>query len=260
MFRLTREVRFAVNEEPDGQLAHPPTNSFAGFPSLTGMGHHFSLEGTVIGTPDPQSGCILNIKEIDRAVRQRAIPLTADFLRSGHRNPPELLLRIHESLRHAWPGSELHALRLRLTPYLSCQILTQELPMIRLSQQFEFSASHRLHNPKLNDQENRQLFGKCNNPNGHGHNYLLEVTLSGPTTGRLPIPDFERIVSTNVIDPFDHKNLNVEIPQFKDLIPSVENIAMVIFRILKTPFEKAGTKLAAVTVWETTKTWCEYSE
>jgi 6-pyruvoyltetrahydropterin/6-carboxytetrahydropterin synthase len=132
--------------------------------------------------------------------------------------------------------------------------------MVRLSQKFEFSASHRLHNPKFTDEQNRALFGKCNNPHGHGHNYVLEVTLANPAATQLEIPAFERIVSATVIDPFDHKNLNIEIPQFRDLIPSVENIAMVIYRLLKSPLEKAGAKLAAVTVWETSKTWCEYSE
>ena len=132
--------------------------------------------------------------------------------------------------------------------------------MVRLSQKFEFSASHRLHNPQLSEEENRRLFGKCNNPNGHGHNYVLEVTLSAPATTQLQVPDFERIVSDTIIEPFDHKNLNTELPQFRELIPSVENIAMVIYRLLKNPVEKSGAKLAAVTVWETSKTWCEYSE
>ena len=93
MFRLTREVRFAINDPPDDQLNTPPTNSFAGYPTLTGLGQYFTLEATVEGTPDPQSGCVLNIKDIDQAVRHRAIPLTADFLRSGRRNPAELLSR-----------------------------------------------------------------------------------------------------------------------------------------------------------------------
>jgi 6-pyruvoyltetrahydropterin/6-carboxytetrahydropterin synthase len=260
MFRLTREVRFAINDPPDDQLFAPPTNSFAGFPTLTGLGHYFSLEATVTGNPDPSSGCILNIKDIDQAVRHRAIPFTADFLRSGRRNPPELLRKLHDLLKSAWPSSELYALRLRLTPFLSYQIFSREHPMVRLSQKFEFSASHRLHNPKLSEEENRRLFGKCNNPNGHGHNYVLEVTLASPKQDSLSLPTIERIVSDSVIEPLDHKNLNQEIPQFKTLIPSVENIAMVIYKMLKSPLSGAGAELKAVTVWETTKTWCEFSE
>ena len=260
MFRLSREVRFAVNDNDADQLSAGPTNSFGGFPSLTGLGHYFSLDATVAGHPDPETGCVLNIKEIDQMIRQRGIPLTADYLRSGRRDPADLLRQLFQTLQHAWPGSELQSLRLRLTPFLSFQLFAREHPMVRLSQKFEFSASHRLHNPKLTDEQNRALFGKCNNPHGHGHNYVLEVTLAGPAAGQLQIPAFERIVSTAVIDPFDHKNLNVEVSQFRELIPSVENIAMVIYKILKSPLEKAGAKLAAVTAWETSKTWCEYSE
>ncbi|MGA3065288.1 MAG: 6-carboxytetrahydropterin synthase [Tepidisphaeraceae bacterium] len=260
MFLLSREVRFAVNDNDDAQLSAGPTNSFGGFPSLTGLGHYFSLEAAIAGEPDRETGCLLNIKQIDQMVRQRGIPLTADFLRRGQRDPAELLRSLYLTLQSAWPGSELRSLRLRLSPFISFQILSTEHPMVRLSRKFEFSASHRLHNPKLSEEQNRALFGKCNNPNGHGHNYVLEVTLAVQAPRPLEIPAVERIVSTTVIDPFDHKNLNVEIAQFKELIPSVENIAMVIHRMLKTPLETAGAKLAAVTVWETSKTWCEYSE
>jgi 6-pyruvoyltetrahydropterin/6-carboxytetrahydropterin synthase len=136
--------------------------------------------------------------------------------------------------------------------------------MLRLSQKFEFSASHRLFRADCDDAENRRLFGKCSNPNGHGHNYELQVTLAGDSqrvSGILAtLPDFERIVGETIIERFDHKNLNVDVPEFADLIPSVENIARVIYRLLRPRFIDAGAKLAAVTVWETPKTWCEYSE
>jgi 6-pyruvoyltetrahydropterin/6-carboxytetrahydropterin synthase len=135
--------------------------------------------------------------------------------------------------------------------------------MVRLSQKFEFSATHRLHNPALSDDENCRTYGKCNNPHGHGHNYEVQVTLAGTPgkTGLLvDVPAFERIVATTVIDRFDHKNLNVELAEFRDVIPSVENIASTIFKLLKPPFTDMGAKLASVTVWETPKTWCEYSE
>ena len=136
--------------------------------------------------------------------------------------------------------------------------------MIRLTRQYGFSASHRLHSPRLSDEENRQSFGKCNNPAGHGHNYEVQVTLAAPDTpspGLLAkLPQFESTVGRVVIDRFDHKNLNEEVDEFRELIPTVENIAMVIFRLLKPHLAQPGTKLAAVTVWETPKTWCEYSE
>jgi 6-pyruvoyltetrahydropterin/6-carboxytetrahydropterin synthase len=159
-------------------------------------------------------------------------------------------------LKEAWPGASLEAIALSLSPYQSWQVFAKEPQMIRLSQKFEFSASHRLHNPSLSDAVNADTYGKCNNPNGHGHNYELQVTLRSAGEA-IDVPGFERTVSDTVIARFDHKNLNVELPEFRDLIPTVENIAMTIFRLLKSKF--AG-KLASVTVWETPKTWCEYSE
>ena len=137
--------------------------------------------------------------------------------------------------------------------------------MVRLSQKFEFSASHRLHNPSLSEADNRAAFGKCNNPHGHGHNYELQVTLVGQPDVNgviVEVPSFERVVSETVIQRFDHKHLNVEVPEFATgkLNPSVENIAMVIYRLLKPKVDDSRAKLASVTVWETPKTWCEYSE
>src|SRR5205823_184271 len=128
---------------------------------------------------------------------------------------------------------------------------------------FEFSASHRLHNPALSDPENRRVFGKCNNPIGHGHNYELQVTLVGTPDADgvlVEVPGFERVVAETVIDRFDHKHLNAEVPEFRELIPSVENIARVIYGLLAPKLKSDRTRLKSVTVWETPKTWCEYSE
>lgn len=131
--------------------------------------------------------------------------------------------------------------------------------MIRLTQKFEFSASHRLHNPALSDAANRACFGKCNNPAGHGHNYEVQVAISGKpkADGTLVcLPDLERLVASTVIDRFDHKHLNLEVPEFAELNPTVENIARIIFGLLKP----VVANLASITVWETPKTWCEFSE
>ncbi|MDW8262791.1 MAG: 6-carboxytetrahydropterin synthase, partial [Phycisphaerales bacterium] len=147
---------------------------------------------------------------------------------------------------------------------LSLTACRLEQPMFtRLSQKFEFSASHRLHNPSLSDEENRRIFGKCNNPLGHGHNYELQVTIRGRADGSdliAGLPELESIVHESVIARFDHRNLNLEVPEFAQRIPSVENIARVIYEILQPRFSAAGRELASVTVWETPKTWCEYGE
>jgi 6-pyruvoyltetrahydropterin/6-carboxytetrahydropterin synthase len=252
MFRLTREVRFAINETADDQLSHPPSNSYGGYPSLTGFGRYFALQVTLEAPLDSRTGYLRNIKEIDSAVREKIIGKTL--------SPVDIFAK----LRDAWPGAQLHSIQLFLSPFLSLTELASEHGMhTRLSQKFEFSASHRLHNPAFSDEQNRATYGKCNNPTGHGHNYEIEVTLRGqPKSNGLlvDVPAFERIVQQQVIEKLDHKNLNVDVPEFRELIPSVENITKVIYGMLKNRFSDIGAELAAVKVWETPKTSCEYSE
>ena len=264
MFHLTREVRFAVNlggEGDDPQLAHAATNSFGGFPSVTALSIFLAARVTLRGTLDPKTQYLVNIKEIDELLRSNLRSLLR-LIRNEMPPPPVLLSHLNRLCHDRW-GDRLESVALATSPLQQWSFHRSETPMIRLSQKFEFSASHRLHSSALSDEENRKCFGKCNNPAGHGHNYELEVTLVGEpdSTGLLcDIPAFERLVAETVIEPFDHKNLNAEVEQFRDLMPSVENIAMVIFRLLKPRFASTRGKLGSVTVWETPKTWCEYSE
>lgn len=264
MFRLTREVRFAINATPDAQLENRPTNSYAGYPSLTGVGHFFAVQVTLRGSLQEKSSYLRNIKEIDALVRQLGVPLVEALVRFHRVTDGAHIVRpLFEKLRDAWPATCLDGIRFALSPYLAYSILESEYPMVRLSQKFEFSATHRLHNPSLSEEENQKTFGKCNNPHGHGHNYEVQVTIACQASDHgstFNIPAFERLVGTKVIDRFDHKNLNFEVPEFQEIIPSVENIAMVIYRLLKPEFKSGSASLAAVTVWETPKTWCEYSE
>jgi len=267
MFRLTREVRFAINHGPDKQLSGKPTNSYAGFPSMVGLGRFYVLRSSVTGSLNPASQYLVNIKEIDALVREHGIPLVRTAVLTGAaEHPPAFVTRaLFKSLGPLLPtGTTLDAVSLWLSPFLSYSCLATETPMVRLSQKFEFSATHRLHNPELSDEENCRTYGKCNNPHGHGHNYEVQVTLKGKPDNSgvlIEVPAFERIVASTVIDRLDHKNLNVEVPEFREgLIPSVENIAITVYRMLKPRFADAGTQLASVTVWETPKTWCEYAE
>ena len=133
--------------------------------------------------------------------------------------------------------------------------------MVELTQCFEFSASHRLHVAGLSADENRRVFGKCNNPGGHGHNYQVEVTVSGDVSEQtgtvMSLPDFESIVKREVIDRFDHKHLNTDTEDFRSVNPSVENISRRVWELLDGKF--APARLHRVRVWETAKTWAEYS-
>jgi len=123
-----------------------------------------------------------------------------------------------------------------------------------------FNAAHRLHNPKWSDEKNAEVFGVCNNRNFHGHNYDLEVKLTGELdqdTGYLiDLKILKEIIKEEIEDRFDHKNLNLDTEEFKELMPSTENIAFVIHRILA---ERLGSKYeVTVKLWETPRNYVQY--
>jgi 6-pyruvoyltetrahydropterin/6-carboxytetrahydropterin synthase len=131
---------------------------------------------------------------------------------------------------------------------------------VELGRRYRFSASHRLHTAHLNEEENNRVFGKCSNPYGHGHNYVVEVSVSGdvdPATGMLAnLGDLDAFVQSQVLDEFDHKSLNEDVPAFRDRVPTTENVCIEIFRRLKS-FPKA--KLERIRVEETGKNSFEYA-
>jgi 6-pyruvoyltetrahydropterin/6-carboxytetrahydropterin synthase len=108
--------------------------------------------------------------------------------------------------------------------------------MVRVTRKVEFSAAHFYHNPNLSAEENRRIFGKCNNPKGHGHNYVLEVTVAGepdPETGMvLDLKELKDILEKEVMERMDHRHLNYEVPELAGKIPTCENIAAVIWTLL----------------------------
>jgi 6-pyruvoyltetrahydropterin/6-carboxytetrahydropterin synthase len=118
--------------------------------------------------------------------------------------------------------------------------------MVYLTRRYRFSAGHRLHNEAFGDEENRRVYGKCNNPNGHGHNYLLEVTVAGeiePATGMVfDLGALDGIVAEHVLEKFDHKNLNLDMDNFRVHVPTTENLCLEIYKLLRTPLESAGRK------------------
>ena len=132
--------------------------------------------------------------------------------------------------------------------------------MVYLTRKAEFSASHYYHNPELSPEENRRIFGKCNNPNGHGHNYLLEVTVKGEVDPRsgfvVDLKELKEILNREVLDAMDHRFLNKEVPEFLDRIPTTENIAIAIWQRLLPKLTKA--KLHHVRVYENPDLFVDY--
>lgn len=123
-----------------------------------------------------------------------------------------------------------------------------------------FNAAHRLYNPKWNDGRNDNIFGKCNNPNFHGHNYELIVKVTGepdPETGYvIDIKLLSDLINREIIDRFDHKNLNLDTMEFRELNPTAENIAIVCFRLLR-PFIDEDKDLQ-IRLYETPRNYVEY--
>ena len=133
--------------------------------------------------------------------------------------------------------------------------------MFRVTRRYEFVASHRLHSVELTDQENRELYGKCNNPYGHGHNYVVEVTVRGPldekTARAVDTERLDELVRGHVLIPFDHRNLNAEIEAFARVVPTSENLGYEICRRLKRNWKEVfpgeWPKLERIRIRETAR-------
>ena len=130
---------------------------------------------------------------------------------------------------------------------------------IHLTRRYAFAASHRLHSKTLGAEENKRLYGKCNNPFGHGHNYIVEVAVSGPTdpaTGMIAnLHELDAFVDREVIEPFDHKYFNEDIAAFRECVPTTENICIEIFNRLR---HFPAARLERVRVEETGRNSFEY--
>jgi 6-pyruvoyltetrahydropterin/6-carboxytetrahydropterin synthase len=194
----------------------------------------FDLEATVAGSVDPSRGMVVNIIDMKKKLRQDVVSRIKGRCLDGKngapdfRTPEALARGVWEMLGGALGGVPLH--RVRLVGHPSPIVEYAGDRQMNVTRVYEFSASHRLHSPQLSDAENERLFGKCNNPSGHGHNYVLEVTLRGePEEGceLIPAAEFDRIVETAVVDRWDHRNLNQDLPEFDGVNPTAEEIARI---------------------------------
>jgi 6-pyruvoyltetrahydropterin/6-carboxytetrahydropterin synthase len=131
-----------------------------------------------------------------------------------------------------------------------------------ITRKVEFSASHVCRNPLLSDEENQRMFGMAANPHGHGHNYVVEVSLRGepdPVTGMvLDLKELKEILNREIVEPYDHRFLNYEVPPFDREIPTTENIARDIWRRLEGRFNGGSKQLHAVRVYETPDLYVDY--
>ena len=271
MLELSRTVRFCLWEGGgvggEGWSEVPRHNTFAAWPPMRGLGRYYELRVVCRGEADATTGYFINIKEIDVAVRKRALPvLQAAVERSpGYGSGASgggygaLLKALLDAVQAELAG-RVTKLELVLTPTLGIAMETHAMNHVLMRQSYEFSAAHRLHVPQLTEAQNREVFGKCNNPAGHGHNYRVEVVVRCEVDahGRCLAPEtLDAAVDEHVIERLDHKHLNTDVPEFADRNPSVENIVRVVWEMLDGQLPE-GVGLEEVSVWETGKTVCTY--
>jgi 6-pyruvoyl-tetrahydropterin synthase len=238
---LTRAVRMAwPNERSQG------SNGYGSVPPLVAGSRYVEWVVQCRGQPD-HTGYLVSITPIDAAVRAwaptwRGAIETSDCMRS---------------LAAACANAslpQLAGLSLRVSPQHAYHWNPDMPERLHVQVSFEFSASHRLSLPGCTDAENHALFGKCSNPNGHGHNYRLDVTVAADPAVANTVATLETVVDREVMTRLDHKHLNLDCPEFAELNPSVEHIALVCRNLLQVPLRAAGLDLVSVTVWETAKT------
>ena len=275
MLTLTRKVTFFAGHVYRGGGLTPAElkNLFGVAAEPSGHGHNYVLELSVRGPVDPIDGMVVNIKTVDLELKQLltsidhkmlndAMPEFASEVPTTERLAQILWSHIPETIGAAHRVS----IRLEEHPGMSVEILGENPAMVHLTRAIEFSASHRLHSEKLSEEENWRLYGKCNNPNGHGHNYVAEITVKGEPDKRtgivIDLGKFEALLEEEVDRRFDHKHLNLDTNYFKESPATAENIAIVIWNLIadKIPACRDGGKveLQRVRLIETARSWFDY--
>jgi 6-pyruvoyltetrahydropterin/6-carboxytetrahydropterin synthase len=266
MFYLSRKMYFSAahlyrleqwTDEKNEKVFGPCSNK-------NGHGHDYTLEVMVKGNLDQKSGIVVNITDIDKVVKTfvqkeldgKFLNKENEFFKTNIPTTENIVTYIWDSLDGKMDNCQLHKIRLRENDFIYSE--KEYSSMVRLTRKYHFCTAHRLHSHQLSDEENLEIFGKCNNPYGHGHNYYLEVTLSGkpdPITGMIAnLSDLDRTVDDEIMKRFDHKNLNLDTEEFKDLNPTSENVTVVIWDLLA---EKLPN-LYKIGLFETEKNYFEY--
>jgi 6-pyruvoyltetrahydropterin/6-carboxytetrahydropterin synthase len=266
MLYLSRKLYFSAmhSYRIDDWSEAKNKNVFGPCSNENGHGHDYTLEVMVKGKLNRKSGIVVNITDIDRVVKSFVQEkLDGKFLNKENeyfiKNIPtteNIVTYIWNCLDGQIDHCQLHKIRLYENDFLYSE--KEASSMVRLTRKYHFCTAHRLHSEHLSNEENIALFGKCNNPYGHGHNYYLEVTVSGapdPITGMITnIADLDQIVDKEISEKFDHKHLNLDTEEFKDLNPTSENVAVVIWDLLSRKLPN----LFKIGLYETEKNYFEY--
>ena len=248
MLRLTRAINLTI-DAADGRV----TQGWGGQISLGRV--PVRLWVTLEGPPAPATGFLVNVADIKAAFQEA---LKQQRLKA--QNPADLFDWARQVVRQRFAPLKLIRLKLELNEQLTLTSRPEDYDMVQVTKKYELAAAHKLWNDDWDQQHNFEVFGKCSNPRGHGHNYTVEITIRGKPdrkTGRLAdLQEMDQLVRQNILDRFDHKNFNEDTVEFAHLIPTVENMAKVFYELLDGKFEKA--QLTRVAVWETADTYAEY--
>lgn len=229
-------------------------------------GHNYTLETTVFGPVSERTGMVENLTVVKQVVRRAMGGLNEKLLNEEverfREEPPtleNLCAYLWERLAPFFAEGRLFRIKLAEdeTIYAEKERGRSEVFLTRV---YHFCAAHRLHEPALSEEENRRIFGRCNNPNGHGHNYDLEVTVRGvvdPATGTIVnVPEMDALVRERVVDYLDHTHLNLDVPEFRELNPTAENIARAAWERLGG--ELGGARLHRIRLFESARNIVEY--
>ena len=243
---------------------------FGRWASKWGHGHNYVVEATVMGEVNPVDGMVVNITDVDAALKKEVVEALGDkhlsyevpHFQSTVPTLENIAFYIAERFQKAFvsPAARLTRLSVWEMPTLWAT-LDLEKNLVLLTRSFDFAASHRLHAPGLSDEENLEIFGKCNNPLGHGHNYGVEVTVAGdpdPVTGMLvDLEKLDAVLDREIMGRFDHKNLNADTEEFKNTNPTSENLTLAIWKILENTIPEPA-RLYRVIVKETDRNYFEH--
>ncbi|MFC4557785.1 6-carboxytetrahydropterin synthase [Virgibacillus kekensis] len=267
MLYLSRRVDFSAmhSYRIDDWSEDQNFKVFGPFSNQHGHGHDYQLEVMVKGDLVEKAGIVVNTVDIKRIVGGfveeeldgKYLNMEHDYFKKNIPTTENIVTYLWDMLGPKLENCTLHRLKLHENSHLYAEKGEEDL--VTLTRKYHFSAAHRLHSEQLTEEENTRLFGKCNNPFGHGHNYYLEVSVQGepdPVTGMITdLDDLDNTVESVVLSEFDHKHLNLDTKWFAGLNPTSEVVAKVIYNMLKPLLPN----LHKIGLWETEKNYFEYA-
>jgi 6-pyruvoyltetrahydropterin/6-carboxytetrahydropterin synthase len=262
---ISRQAVFSVGRRLANSTWDEQKNASVYGKDIRPHGADYSLDVAYGGPVSTEDGMILNLTEMKPALARAIQPLDGRFLSEEleeFRSDAPTAERISQFILLNLPPSLGSGTLARLRLQESRRTRVEVLPTcMRVTRSYEFAAAHRLHAPFLTESENRLRYDKCSNLAGHGHNYRLEVCVEGTPDAEsgfiIPPLFLDELVDQEIYTRFDHKHLNVDCAEFSELIPTSENLAQVIFNILRARLQAEGYTLARIGLHETQKNYFE---